>query len=162
LGFSGLAIAGLAAIYMRNGRKEEIETGIALKSPFEFGEVLKFGGFLALIMVGAKIVTVVAGDQGAYVLAAVSGVADVDALTLSMSRLADEGLDSMVASIAVLIAAGVNTVSKAAIGWAAGGPGPGRRLVIGAGVAIAAGLAGLALATVWDPMQFYHTLPAQR
>lgn len=162
LGFAGLAIAGLAAFYMKNGRNAEMENGIALKSPFELGEVLKFGAFLAVIMVAAKVVTAFAGDQGAYVLAAVSGIGDVDALTLSMSRLAADGLDAMVASIAVLIAAAVNTVSKAAMGWVAGGPGPGRRLFTGAAFALLAGLAGLAIAVVWDPMQFYNTLPAAR
>jgi len=51
----------------------------------------------------------------------VSGIVDVDALTLSMSRLAGAQVETGNAVAAILMAAGVNTVSKAAIAAYVGG-----------------------------------------
>ncbi len=108
--------------------------------------MLKFGAFLTIIMFAAKALTVWAGDRGAYVLAAVSGIADVDAVTLSMSRLSQTSLGMDTAAAAIFVAAAVNSISKVVLGWAAGGVGPGKDLAIGAGVALTAGALGMALA----------------
>ena len=86
--------------------------------------------------------TQVAGDKGAYALAAVSGIADVDAITLSMSRLAGNEISADTAAAAIAIAAGVNTISKAALGWMIGGSAIGSRLIIAALLAVAAAFAG--------------------
>ncbi len=158
LTFAALALAGLAAFDMRRHLGDALENPIVLKNPFELSTVLKFGAFLAFVMVAAKALTVWAGSHGAYALAAVSGIADVDAATLSLSRLAGDGLAESTAAAAILITASVNSVSKAVLGWVAGGRGPGMRLALGAAAAILAGVAGLAMASVWDPMQFYNSL----
>ena len=68
----------------------------------------------------------------------------MDAITLSMARLAGGGIGFEAAALAVLIAVLVNTLSKAALGWAAGGRAFGLRMVVAAAIAVAAGLAGYA------------------
>ena len=93
---------------------------LALKNPFDLGTALKLAGFIAVISVAAKIVSEQAGDTGVYVVAAVSGLADVDALTLSMTRLAPASVTPATAAVAITIAAGVNTVVKAAMAATAG------------------------------------------
>jgi uncharacterized membrane protein (DUF4010 family) len=72
-------------------------------------------------MLVAKSIANQASITGLYLLAAVSGVADVDALTLSMSRFAGAEVGLSEASFAILIAAGVNTASKAVMSVAVGG-----------------------------------------
>ena len=58
-----------------------------MKNPFEVATALKLAALIAVIMVAAKGLSAVAGTSGVFVLAAASGVVDVDALTLSIARL---------------------------------------------------------------------------
>ena len=62
-----------------------------------------------------------AGNAGLFLLAAISGIADVDALTLSMARLSGVQVSAAEAAAAILVAASVNTVSKATIASFVGG-----------------------------------------
>ena len=119
---AALATVAVAGWYFyRRQTPNGSEAPLDVKNPFELGTVLKFGALLAVIMGLAKALTALLGAEGAFALAAVSGIADVDAITLTMSRMAVSGLSAETASIAILIAAGVNTVAKAAWGWGAGG-----------------------------------------
>jgi uncharacterized membrane protein (DUF4010 family) len=93
---------------------------LALKNPFDLGTALKLAGFIAVISVIAKIVSQRAGDAGVFAVAALSGLADVDALTLSMTRLAPASVPPATAAVAIVIAAGVNTAVKAAMAVTAG------------------------------------------
>lgn len=117
---------------------------LEVKNPFDLGTVLKLAGLIALIMVIAKVLKDEAGTAGLYLLAAVSGIADVDALTLSMARFAGGDVGLQEAATAILIAAGVNTASKATIATAVGGT----RLGILVGGFSAAAMVALALALV--------------
>jgi uncharacterized membrane protein (DUF4010 family) len=60
------------------------------------------------------------------VVAAISGLADVDALTLSVANM---GAVSAAGIQAVLLCLGVNTVAKSIYGWMAGGSRLGLRLL---------------------------------
>ncbi|WP_200841217.1 DUF4010 domain-containing protein [Geminicoccus flavidas] len=75
---------------------------------------------IAAVMLLAKLVGDRFGETGLYGLAAVSGLADVDALTLSMARMAGSGIPLKVAAGAIAIAAAVNTVVKCVLGGAIG------------------------------------------
>jgi uncharacterized membrane protein (DUF4010 family) len=52
------------------------------------------------------------GDEGIYALSIVSGLMDVDAIALSLSRLAANELSANVAVIGIVLASAVNTVVK--------------------------------------------------
>lgn len=127
--------------------KEEGEDGVEerrlkLQNPFEIVTVLKFGALLTVVTVLAKLLVHNGQGGGIYALAAFSGIADVDAITLSMSRLASDPSSVTVAANAILIVVAVNTVSKAVLGWMTGGQQVGERLMFVAAVAVAVGLAG--------------------
>ena len=64
--------------------------GIVVRNPFDLVTVLQFGALLTAIAVASKIAASKAGEVGAYALAAISGLAEVDAITLS--RIADARL----------------------------------------------------------------------
>jgi len=159
LALAALGTALLAGWHLWRSTGEGADTPLMLKAPFELTTVLKFGAFLAFIMVAAKGLTVWAGGWGAFGLAAISGIADVDAITLTMSRLGGSELDARTAGAAILLAAAVNTVAKAGLAWFAGGRGPALRLAAGAALAIALGVAGFALSTLWDPIATLAELP---
>lgn len=152
LGLAALGTAAAALWQLWHQPDEGLLEPLHLKNPFELAAVLKFTLFLAAVMVAARGLVVGAGDRGAFALAAVSGIADVDALTLSMSRLSADGFAGETAAKAILIAAGVNTAAKAVMGWVAGGARPGVRLGAGAALGIAGGLAGAIFTHAFDPL----------
>lgn len=92
--------------------KTEVETDLNIDNPFKLGMALKFGGFLAFILVLAEGMKAWLGDQGIYLLSLISGFMDVDAITVSLSRMAIEDLNSHVATLGIVIAAATNTVIK--------------------------------------------------
>ncbi|MDJ0948178.1 MAG: MgtC/SapB family protein [Alphaproteobacteria bacterium] len=117
-----------------------------LPNPLELPMALKFGAFLAVIVLLSYLARQWLGDEGLYLLAALSGLTDVDAVTVSMARMAQlQGLGLPVAATAITIAAFVNTLVKGGIvAWICGGAMAWR---VGAAFAavIAAGVAGLFL-----------------
>lgn len=115
-----------------------------LQNPLELGAALKFAGLIAVIMLLGKVLTRAFGAMGVYGLAALSGVADVDALTLSVSELAGRDLAASAAVLAVSLAVASNTLSKAAMAALIGGRKHG--LLIGGASLAAVAAAALILA----------------
>jgi len=107
--------------------------------------VLKFGLFLAMVMVLSRIATHFAGPAGVYAIALLSGMADVDAIALAMGRQGAAEIGVQASGIAVLLAIASNTVVKTAMGWTLGGRALGARLAIASTLAVIAG--ALVLAT---------------
>lgn len=142
---AGVTALSALALMRRHAESAEGAGEIALQNPFELATVLKFGALLAVIMLAAEFAKASAGTSGLLGLAAVSGIADVDAITLAMSRQAGQDVSVTLASQAIALAVGVNTVSKAVLAWLTGGAGPGIPMTIVAVLAIAAGLAALLL-----------------
>lgn len=93
----------------------DMETDLNIKNPFKIGMALKFGLFLAVILVLAEGMKVWFGDRGIYLLSLISGLMDVDAITLSLSRMALEDLGNNVATLGIVIAAATNTIIKGLI-----------------------------------------------
>lgn len=106
---------GYIAILYFTSKRENISQNIEFKNPFDLKEALVmglvFGVTLALISLSNRYI----GDMGVYAVALVSGIADVDAIILSLSSLAKSGLDPTTAHYAILIAILSNTVAKAAL-----------------------------------------------
>ncbi len=143
LAVGGVALLG-TAFYFLHQDKDGLERGrLKLTNPFEMTTVLKFGLLLTAITAASKLLTRVGSGQGVYALAALSGIADVDAMTLSMSRLASDPASVTLAANAILIVVAVNTVAKAVIGWVTGGAPFGQRMMLAAAIAIAAGGAAM-------------------
>ncbi|MCP1335223.1 MgtC/SapB family protein [Futiania mangrovi] len=114
-----LVSVGIGAFMVHAHREAEVGA-LDLKSPFELGFALKFGGLLALVSLLARAAEAEIGAAGLYVLALVSGLADVDAVSLSAARSTE--LDAHEVGLAILIAAVANTVAKAVLVRGAGTP----------------------------------------
>jgi len=85
------AIVGLLLV-LRQGRGSNNESHLELKNPFELSTVLQFGALLTFVVFLVKIIPNYLGSTGIYILSAISGLADVDAITLSMARLGGDQL----------------------------------------------------------------------
>ena len=88
------------------------------KNPFLLSEVLRFGAILGVVMLAAGIANSLWGSGGLMAVAAISGLADVDAMTLSVANM---GPATAAGVAAVLVTIGVNTVAKSIYAWLAGG-----------------------------------------
>ena len=134
-------VAGLLGNWARDDH--EAAGALELRNPFDLGVVLEFGALLALIMALAKDVATWAGSSGAVALAAASGIVDVDAISISLARLAPGRLDADAAALAILVAVVVNSGTKVVLGTTAGGASLGKLLGAGLAAAFVAGALGL-------------------
>lgn len=87
-------------------------TDVNPDNPFEFLTVLRFGALLGFIMVISRVLIDQIGVSAIFGVALLSGIADLDAITLSTSRLAGTVLSTDIAATAILLAAAVNLVTK--------------------------------------------------
>ena len=145
----GAALGGAAAsgaLWVRARSSRPKRSAIVLSNPFELGSALGFALLFAIVLVGSKAATVYLGTLGTYAAGVLAGSTDVDAITLSMAKLAGDTVSQRVAATTIFLAAASNTVVKGAMAAFAGGLHFGRRVLAGQLAALAAGVAGLAIA----------------
>ncbi|HEX5623406.1 MAG TPA: MgtC/SapB family protein [Sulfuricurvum sp.] len=106
---SGFAYIGI--IYATS-KRERIPQNIEFKNPFDLKEALIMGLIFGVTLALISLANRYAGDLGVYAVAFVSGVADVDAIILSLSSLAKNGLAHSTAHYAILFAIIANTLTK--------------------------------------------------
>ncbi|EOB4970278.1 MgtC/SapB family protein [Vibrio fluvialis] len=82
------------------------------KNPLALQSALWFGVILAIIMLLAHALSDWFGQAGTLALSAVSGITDVDAITLALGRQSTLSLDAYTAAMGIIIAASVNTLVK--------------------------------------------------
>ncbi|GAB4546777.1 MAG: MgtC/SapB family protein [Phycisphaerales bacterium] len=115
-------------------------------NPSELKSALMFGLLYAFVLVAVALARRWFEDAGVYVVAAISGLTDMDAITLSTARLVDNGkVDADTGWRAVLIAAMANLVFKAGLVATLGGRALFRLIAIYFGVAFAIGAALLVI-----------------
>lgn len=140
LGAAGLVmivVSGLLFLTYGRGSKEHPQ--LTMKSPFDLGTALKLAALIAVISLLAKVISTFAGDVGITILAALSGIADVDAITLSLARLANNGITVATAALGIGIAVAANTAVKAGMAFSLGGAQAGWIVSAASATAIAAG-----------------------
>ncbi|MFZ5608441.1 MAG: MgtC/SapB family protein [Pseudomonadota bacterium] len=144
---SPMALAGLGAtLLLAPGGHDDVTPDYKLANPFELRIALFFGLGLGLILLGARFLEARFGDTGLYAIALVTGLFDVDAMTVSASQMTRTGLALNVAAVAITLAGISNSVAKPIMGIAIGG----RALLIRLGLAFAAMVvAGLLTLAVW-------------
>lgn len=144
MGIMTLFGLGGAAIMIRRDRRDggvaELD---AVANPLNLGAALAFGALLAFVLLALHYLEIWFGEAGIHIAAALSGVTDVDAITISVARLADDELAVKAATTAIFIAAAVNTAIKAGIAIGMGGKVMGLRVGSVYGVVLMVGVAAL-------------------
>ena len=145
-------LAGLAAtlpvawMTWRRHHEGEAMENPELTNPTDLPVALGFGVAYAVILVAAAWLNDLAGVAGVYAVALVSGLTDVDAISLSSFRLFGDGrVPAPGAVMAIVVALCSNAVVKASIVFVAGGRSLGMRCVTGFGAMVAALLGAAAL-----------------
>jgi len=138
-----LAGAGWKLLALRGADRSADPTreDMPLSNPFALIPALKWGIVLSAVLVASAVAQQHFGDRGLFVTAAASGLADVDAVTLAVSRQSYEGtLPAAVAALAITIAVVSNTVVKGTMAVLMGRKGFGRPIVLVFALAIAVGV----------------------
>lgn len=100
---------------VRNAKQTGKNVTIGIENPFDIVTALKFAALLVVILLLAHYAHAYFDALGIYAIAAISGLTDVDAITLSLAKMSINGLADSVAVPAILLAASVNTVVKMAM-----------------------------------------------
>ena len=103
--------------YLLWRKAKEAKGKVHLSSPFTLGPALKFGVFFAVILALVKVADVYLSSKGVYLVSFISGFADVDAITVSLSQLSKTSLSLDIARNGILLAALTNVGVKGGIAY---------------------------------------------
>jgi uncharacterized membrane protein (DUF4010 family) len=131
-GFAAGAGGAWLLARVRRHSEDDAAEDVTLQNPYSFTPALKFALLLGVVFVISKVMGEQFGEGGVFVTAAVTGLADASAISLSVADMAHGGtLSAASAGWAVLIATAANAVLKCGIAavngtwnlvfWLAGG-----------------------------------------
>lgn len=135
-----------AALALRSAPSTpEAPAVLPLRNPLELEAALLWAAALTGVALLVHAAEEALGTPGVYAVAGLSGVADVDAVGLSLAQAVRRRLDPEVAVRGIVLAAAVNTGVKAALCGVVGGRALARAVAPGllGGLALAVGLAAL-------------------
>ena len=120
-------------LYRHSGNSEdiELESDTISRNPLQLSEAVKFGLLFGVIYGAVEFVQGRYGNIGVYIVSFLSGLTDVDAITLSLSELAKSGkLETFASMNGIVIASVVNSLVKLSIVFWLGGSQLGKRLAL--------------------------------
>lgn len=136
-------LAGAAWSWHRLRQTSEVESpeAVEVANPFALLPALRWGAVLCAVFLASVLAHKYLGSYGLYAAAAAAGLADVDAITLAVTKGAGEGTVAVeVGALAIAIAVVVNTLVKGGIAVFAGGRSFAADIVKIFAVAVAGGL----------------------
>lgn len=136
-----LLIISLVVSYFLWKKAKYVKGKIELKSPFTLVPALKFAVIFAVILAAVELAKIYLGSNGVYLASFLAGLADVDAITLSLSELAKTTLDETVAVKGILIATLTNVGIKGGLAYFMGGKEFGKTILVFYSFLIILGLA---------------------
>jgi uncharacterized membrane protein (DUF4010 family) len=139
------AVGGAVAWYAhKRAPSKEQAKDVLLRNPFSLTAAIKFAAVFAVVLLVVKLTQVYAPPGGLYVVAALAGTTDVDAITLSMAQYA-RSADVTTAAHAIVIATLANTVVKAGMVTTLGSPSLRRPILLATAMTIVVGVAVMLL-----------------
>jgi uncharacterized membrane protein (DUF4010 family) len=132
-------------LYLKNGKGESANAEIPLKKALDLKGALIFGLIYMVILLVVSYANENLGKSGTLISAAIAGFSDIDAITISLSKLSGVTLDQEFAALAILIATISNTLVKMGIGLYAGSKSLRKILLIGYGTMFLAAVISLVL-----------------
>jgi uncharacterized membrane protein (DUF4010 family) len=134
-----VAIGVGAGLYLWRQKGPEQEAALQVKNPMDLWNAIKFGLLFAFVLLVSRVAYEYYGTSGIFAAGAISGMADVDAITISSAGLAQQGvLARGTAGAAILLAGAMNTLVKGGIAAVVGGPAL-RRVILPIFIAMALG-----------------------
>jgi uncharacterized membrane protein (DUF4010 family) len=103
-----------------DGRRAREPSAIVMDSPFNLRSVVGLAAFIAVVMILSQLAARFFGASGTYVVAALSSIADVDAISVSLARQAYREFPIETTTAGIGIAVAVNTMTKAVMAMVVG------------------------------------------
>ena len=136
-----VSLSVCSVLFLRHRKSADKGSVTSGSNPFELGEAVKFGLLFGVVTLFARVAQIYLGSAGLYLAGAVSGLTDVDAISLSMANLARLQPESIgVAARTILIAVVANTLAKTGMVISVGDKELRRRLLPGASLLLLAGV----------------------
>ncbi|MDF2157093.1 MgtC/SapB family protein [Algoriphagus sp. CAU 1675] len=105
--------------FFKQKEKKQVKTELPEGKPLDIPGALMFGLIYVAILLIVSYANENLGERGILISSAIAGLTDIDAITITVSKLADLKLDYSIAFVALLISSISNTIFKFAIGaWA--------------------------------------------
>jgi len=147
LAIIGFTIIFVAALWRQAERKKGSDAAYAPEiNPLSMRVAIVFGLFYGVIELFARMAEAYFGQGGIMSVAAVSGLGDVDAISLSLLKMSSEGLIATMAAQAILLAAAANSLVKLVMGMVFADPSSRWLLLLGLLPMVLLSFAGIFLA----------------
>jgi uncharacterized membrane protein (DUF4010 family) len=149
-----MAATGLILVFILGQRtaasEGETQTDFEVSNPLKLATAVQFGVLFAVVLIVIDFALNSLGATGVYLTSLLTGLTDVDAITLSVTRLAlSSQINLQVAGIAVVAAALSNTLSKGVISYFSGTDTLRKHVLPALSIMIAAGLVSGAIFFLW-------------
>jgi uncharacterized membrane protein (DUF4010 family) len=119
MGAAGLILAGL--IRIKPSLEPDTRQRVSMRNPFAFRPALEFGVMFAAIMFFVKAMTFEFGNRAITWTSAISGLLDVDSITITTGELFKiDRLEAGMATAAILLALLTNALFKTGMAWTLG------------------------------------------
>jgi uncharacterized membrane protein (DUF4010 family) len=141
LPFGILELLSLFFGYFLWKKAKNVSGDFELKSPFTLLPALKFAALFALIIALTKLVNIYFSSTGVYAISFLSGFADLNAITLSLSHLAKTTISMDTAVTGIMLAVLTNMGVKGGIAYFMGSREFSRSVLVFYGVLILVGIA---------------------
>ncbi|MET6990881.1 MgtC/SapB family protein [Sediminicola arcticus] len=138
--FTGLAVTFY--FYKKRTSNERLKETIPLGEPLNIRDALFFGILFTGILILVSYASTEYGDKGIYFSSAISALTDIDAITISVSKLGGDTLAVLTAQIAIILATIFNTVVKIGLALWYGSPSLKKHVLLGYGLIGVSGLIG--------------------
>ena len=131
----------IGGLYLNHGEPAQTPP-MNLHNPFDLLSAFQLSALIGFILLVTAITLQYLGESALLALAAVSGIADVDAITLSLAGMADGAAEPQTLMLGILIAASTNALTKIGISAFIGGQsialwfGLGTLIAVGSGAAV--------------------------
>jgi uncharacterized membrane protein (DUF4010 family) len=140
-----LFLAGLGIsiyFYRKQQAANQLNAEVPLGKPLNLREAIFFGLLYTGILFLVSYANEEFGEAGIFLSTGIAALTDIDAITISLSKLAGKNIQFLTAQNAILLAALCNTIVKIGISLFAGSNRLRKYILIGYGVIFLAGIVG--------------------
>ena len=139
MGLASAVVAGVA--YYQSSRTTEHNTteGVPMKNPFSLLPAVNFALLFTGVLLLVKLAQAYLPTNGVLAVAALAGLTDVDAITLSMAEFSRTGGDIQLAATAIAVATITNTLVKCGLAAGLGARALGWRVIVATVLILGAG-----------------------
>jgi uncharacterized membrane protein (DUF4010 family) len=152
LPLGAMAVTGYAFAFSRylRGGERGTEKEVSFQNPFELMRAVQFGLIYGAVLFVSAAAQKYLGTRGIYASAGFAGLADADAVALSLAELGTVDSIRDAVAPAIVLATVVNTIMKAVLATLIGGRQLGKQVVPALAAMLAAGALGIAVVAIWS------------